>query len=109
MAAYCRFAPGAAHELGELLRAAAAYAAGGMKALAALQARSTSASRLIGKRDNMLALVIGFFVLGSLFIAAKWFIKSDPKQAARGLRYMGGGAALMLAGFLLVRSSSAPS
>ena len=32
--AYCRFAPGAAHELGELLRAAAAYAAGGMKALA---------------------------------------------------------------------------
>jgi len=37
--AYCRFAPGAAHELGELLRAAAAYAAGGMKALAALQHR----------------------------------------------------------------------
>ena len=27
--AYCRFAPGAAHELGELLRAVAAYAAGG--------------------------------------------------------------------------------
>jgi hypothetical protein len=37
--AFCRFAPGAAHELGELLRAAAAYAAGGMKALAALKAR----------------------------------------------------------------------
>ena len=37
--AYCRFAPGAAHELAELLRAAAAYAAGGMKALAELQAR----------------------------------------------------------------------
>jgi hypothetical protein len=45
--AYCRFAPGAGHELGELLRAAAAYAAGGMKALAALRARSTSASGLI--------------------------------------------------------------
>ena len=45
--AYCRFAPGAAHELAELLRAAAAYAAGGMKALAALQARSTGATRLI--------------------------------------------------------------
>ena len=46
--AYCRFAPGAAHELGELLRAAAAYAAGGMKALADLQAqRSTGATRLI--------------------------------------------------------------
>jgi len=46
--AYCRFAPGAAHELGELLRAAAAYAAGGMKALADLQARhSTGAARLL--------------------------------------------------------------
>jgi hypothetical protein len=46
--AYCRFAPGAAYELGELLRAVAAYAAGGMKALADLQARhSTGAVRLI--------------------------------------------------------------
>jgi hypothetical protein len=42
--AYCRFAPGAAHELGELLRAAAAYAAGGLKALADLQARQSSAA-----------------------------------------------------------------
>jgi hypothetical protein len=46
--AYCRFAPGAAHELGELLRAAAAYAAGGMKALADLKARhSAGAVRLL--------------------------------------------------------------
>jgi hypothetical protein len=46
--AYCRFAPGAAHELGELLRAAAAYAAGGMKALADLGARrSPGAVRLL--------------------------------------------------------------
>ena len=46
--AYCRFAPGAAHELAELLRAAAAYAAGGMKALADLKARnSAGALRLI--------------------------------------------------------------
>jgi hypothetical protein len=37
--AFCRFAPGAAHELAELLRAAAAYAAGGMKALADLKER----------------------------------------------------------------------
>jgi hypothetical protein len=37
--AYCRFDPGAAHELGELLRAAAVYAAGGMRALADLSAR----------------------------------------------------------------------
>jgi hypothetical protein len=40
--AYCRFSPGAAHELAELLRAAAAYAAGGMKALADLKARQSA-------------------------------------------------------------------
>src|SRR5262249_10783156 len=46
--AYGRFDPGAAHELGELLRAAAAYAAGGMKALADLSAkRSAGATRLL--------------------------------------------------------------
>jgi len=45
--AFCRFTPGAAHELGELLRAAAAYAAGGMKALANLKAQSAGAMRLI--------------------------------------------------------------
>jgi hypothetical protein len=37
--AYCRFDVGAAHQLRELLRAAAAYAAGGMRALADLSAR----------------------------------------------------------------------
>ena len=46
--AYGRFDPGAAHELGELLRAAAAYAAGGMKALADLSARrNTGALKLL--------------------------------------------------------------
>jgi hypothetical protein len=37
--AYCRFDLAAAHELAALLRAAAAYAAGGMRALADLSAR----------------------------------------------------------------------
>ncbi len=37
--AYCRFNAGAAHELAELLRAAAAYAAGGLKALSDLSER----------------------------------------------------------------------
>src|SRR5215468_8752464 len=46
--AYCRFDPGAAHQLGELLRAAAAYAAGGMRALADLSARRhAGATRLL--------------------------------------------------------------
>ena len=48
--AYCRFAPGAAHELAELLRAAAAYAAGGLKALSDLETRhGTGAAKLIGQ------------------------------------------------------------
>jgi hypothetical protein len=48
--AYCRFAPGAAHELSELLRAAAAYAAGGIKALDDLSARqSQGAIRLLAQ------------------------------------------------------------
>ena len=37
--AYCRFDPGAAHQLSQLLRAAAAYAAGGIHALENLSAR----------------------------------------------------------------------
>ncbi|NWG24831.1 MAG: VWA domain-containing protein [Pseudorhodoplanes sp.] len=45
--AYCRFSANAAHELAELLRAAAAYAAGGRKALAALSARNSGATRLL--------------------------------------------------------------
>ena len=45
--AFCRFAPGAAHELAELLRAAAAYAAGGLKALADLKGHSAGVARLI--------------------------------------------------------------
>jgi hypothetical protein len=46
--AYCRFDPGAAHQLAELLRAAAAYAAGGMRALEDLSAqRRTGAIKLL--------------------------------------------------------------
>jgi hypothetical protein len=46
--AYCRFDTGAAHQLGELLRAVAAYAAGGMRALADLSAkRQAGAVKLI--------------------------------------------------------------
>jgi hypothetical protein len=43
--AYCRFDAGAAHELGELLRAVAAYAAGGIKALSDLSARRAGGAR----------------------------------------------------------------
>jgi hypothetical protein len=46
--AYCRFSPGSAHELAELLRAVAAYAAGGMKALQSAQ-RSAGAQKLLAQ------------------------------------------------------------
>ena len=45
--AFCRFTPGAAQELAELLRAAAAYAAGGLPALADLKAQGSGVTRLI--------------------------------------------------------------
>ncbi len=45
--AYCRFDTGAAHELAELLRAVAAYAAGGIKALADLSARKAGGARML--------------------------------------------------------------
>jgi hypothetical protein len=45
--AYCRFDTGAAHELGELLRAVAAYASGGIKALTALSERHDRGARLL--------------------------------------------------------------
>jgi hypothetical protein len=48
--AYCRFDPGAAHQLRELLRAVAAFAAGGMRALSDLSARrEAGATKLIAQ------------------------------------------------------------
>jgi hypothetical protein len=45
--AYCRFDTGSAQELGELLRAVAAYAAGGIKALSDLSARKAGPARML--------------------------------------------------------------
>jgi len=45
--AYCRFDLAAAHELAELLRAAAVYAAGGVKALADLSGKHAGAQKLL--------------------------------------------------------------
>jgi hypothetical protein len=47
--AYCRFDAGAAHELGELLRAVAAYASGGLKALTTLSAHDRGAQKLLAQ------------------------------------------------------------
>ena len=47
--------------------------------------------------------LLGVVVLVLLLWAANAFSKADPKQAARLLRYLGGGAALVFAAFLLFR------
>ena len=47
--AWCRFDPGAAAQLRELLRAAAAYAAGGRAALLRLSKTGSSAAKMIGQ------------------------------------------------------------
>jgi hypothetical protein len=57
----------------------------------------------------MPALVLGVVVLILLLFAAYSFSKADPKQAARVLRYIGGGAALLFAVFLLVRGEIGPA
>jgi hypothetical protein len=47
--AWCRFDPGAAAQLGELLRAVAAFAAGGREALLRLSKTGSGAAKLIGQ------------------------------------------------------------
>ena len=78
--AYCRFDPGAAHQLGELLRAAAAYAAGGMRALADLSARrDAGAIKLIGADEiAMGAIIFGVVVLAFVLVVLHGFSKANP-------------------------------
>jgi hypothetical protein len=57
----------------------------------------------------MPALVLGVIILILLLFAAYSFSKADPKQAARVLRYIGGGTALLFAVFLLVRDEIGPA
>jgi len=57
----------------------------------------------------MPALALGFVVLVLLLLAAHFFSKADPRKAARALRYVGGGAALLFAIFLLVRGAIVPA
>ena len=52
----------------------------------------------------MPAFLLGVVALLLLLWAASAFIKADPKEVARVLRWIGGVAALPLAGFLLFRS-----
>jgi DnaJ-domain-containing protein 1 len=51
--------------------------------------------------------LLGVLALLLLLWAASGFVKADPKQVARALRWIGGGAALLLAAFLLFRGEIA--
>jgi hypothetical protein len=55
----------------------------------------------------MPALVLGVIVLILLLFAAYSFSKADPKHVVRVLRYIGGGAVLLFAVFLLTEYSNA--
>jgi len=57
----------------------------------------------------MPALVLGVIVLILLLFAAYSFSKADPKNVVRVLQYIGGGAALLFAVFLLVRGAIVPA
>ena len=57
----------------------------------------------------MPAFALGVIVLILLLFAAYSFSKADPKQVAWVLRYIGGGAALLFAMFLLVRGAIVPA
>ena len=54
-------------------------------------------------------LLFGVVVLILLLWAAQAFSKADPKQAARLLRALGGGGALIVALFLLLRGEIGPA
>ena len=54
----------------------------------------------------MPAFLLGVVALLLLLFAGSAFVKADPKQVARVLRWIGGGA-LLLAGFLLFRGAIA--
>jgi DnaJ-domain-containing protein 1 len=55
----------------------------------------------------MAAFLFGVVALLLVLGAISAFTKTDPKQVARLLRWIGGGAALALAGFLLLRGAVA--
>ena len=75
--------------------------------LKSLQTRSTGAQANAANKMTCLRSFSALLSSSCCFFAAKWFSKANSKQSERVLRYVGGGAALLLAGFLLVRGQIA--
>ena len=105
--AYCRFNAGAAHELRELLRAVAAYAAGGMKALDDLSARrNAGCNPAVGADEiTMPTLFIGLLALALVLWLLKSFARADPRYLIKVGRTAGGIVALAGAAFMGARGA----
>ncbi len=101
--AYCRFDLSAAHELGELLRAAAVYAAGGVKALTAQ--RSDGRAQAARADEIAMTVLFGLVALAILLWAAQKYLQADPRKLAAVLKLAGGIALLGFAAFLGVRGA----
>jgi hypothetical protein len=95
--AYCRFDLAAAHELAELLRAAAAYAGrrrqGARRSLGAPRGRAEAA-----RADEIaMSLLFGIVALAILLWMAQKYLKADPHKLAAMLKLSGGIALLGVA------------
>ena len=102
--AYCRFDLSAAHELAELLRAAAVYAAGGVKALADLSAQAQRGRAEAARADEIaMTLLFGLAALAVLLWMAQKYLQADPRKLAAMLKLSGGIALLGFAALLAVR------
>ena len=128
--AWCRFDPGAAAQLRELLRAAAAYAAGGREALLRLSKtgrRRGQADRpdeviaaslchgwpamLFGADAHYIAamptLIAGVVAVVLLYLLLQMFRAANPVVLARGIKIVGGVVALAVAAFTGLRGELA--
>ncbi len=87
--AACRFDASAPAELRALLRAVAAYAAGGQKALTDYAKREGGAVRLLEQQTAprlMTYFLVGLLLLGLGLLASRWYAKASPHDLAQGGR-----------------------
>ena len=83
--AYCRFDRGAAHQLRELLRAVAAYAAGGLRALSDLRPPPGRRHPAFAANEIVMAsLLFGVVVLALVLLALNAFTKVNPHRGGGG-------------------------
>src|SRR5205085_2181232 len=87
--AWCRFDPGAAAQLRELLRAAAAYAAGGREALKRLSSSGSGAAKLLGQMK-------GSSQGARITPATSWRRSTPPERGRRAIMLFGVRVTIMI-------------